>query len=132
MLKVYDFIITDVDLLASFNNQKVIFPEYSRNIPQISVSKIVKGYPRNIIRLWKCFCEVKKFKKLFCALSCEILIFAVSSHECFSELYWNHFSFRAIFWKVSYRFLTAGRKIKISTTLLSIRTMIIININLFY
>ena len=72
VLKVYDFIIINVDLLANFSNQKVMFPEYFRNIPRIFVSKIFQGHPRNIIRLWKCFCEVKKFKKLFCALSCEI------------------------------------------------------------
>ena len=51
----YDLIKTNVYLLANSSNYKVIFPEYSRNIPRMSVSKI----------------EVKKFKKSFCGLSCE-------------------------------------------------------------
>ena len=72
VLKVYDFIIANVDLLADSSNRKILFPEYSRNIPWISVSKIFQGYPRNIIRLWKCYSGVKKLKKLFCGLSCEI------------------------------------------------------------
>ena len=33
MLKVYDLIIKNVDLLANFSNHEVMFPEYSRNIP---------------------------------------------------------------------------------------------------
>ena len=48
-----------------------MFPEYSKNIPWISVSKTSQGYPRNIIMLWKYFYEVKKFGKFFCGLSCE-------------------------------------------------------------
>ena len=61
----------------------------------------------------------------------KFLILSVSSLECFSELYWNHFSFREMFSKGSYRCLTAGKKITISTTLLSIHNMIIVIINLF-
>ena len=57
---------------------------------------------------------------------------AVSSHECFSEHYWNHFSFRVMFWKGSYRCLTAGKKkIKISRTLSSVHNIFIIIINPF-
>ena len=33
VLKVYDLRITNVDLLANSSNHKVMFPEYSRNIP---------------------------------------------------------------------------------------------------
>ena len=58
MLKVNDLTITDVDLLVNSSNHKAMFPEYSKNISRISVSKIFHY-------------EVKKFKKLFCGLSCE-------------------------------------------------------------
>ena len=34
LLKVYDLIIKNVDFLANSSNQEVLFPEYSRNIPQ--------------------------------------------------------------------------------------------------
>ena len=51
MLKEYDLTTTNVHLLAEFSNHKAMFPEYSRNIPRISVSKIFQGYPRNIARL---------------------------------------------------------------------------------
>ena len=68
----YDLTKTNVDLLANSSNHKAMFPEYLKNIPQISVSKVFQGYPRNIVRLYKCFHEVKKCKKLFCELSCEI------------------------------------------------------------
>ena len=52
-LKVYDLIITNVDLLGNSSNHKVMFPEYSRDIPQMPVSKIFQGYPRSIVKLWK-------------------------------------------------------------------------------
>ena len=51
MLKVYDFIITNVDLLANFSNHEVVFPEHSRNVPQMSVSKMFQGYPQNFVKL---------------------------------------------------------------------------------
>ena len=51
VLKVYDLIIINVDLLANSSNHEVMFPEYSRNIPQMSVSKIFQGYPWNIVKL---------------------------------------------------------------------------------
>ena len=51
VLKVYDLIITNVDLLANSSNHEVMFPEYSRNIPRMSVSKIFQGYPQNIVKL---------------------------------------------------------------------------------
>ena len=40
MLKVFDLTITNVDLLANSSNHKAMLPEYSKNISQISVSKI--------------------------------------------------------------------------------------------
>ena len=58
--------------MANFKNYEAMFPEYSKNIPGIYVSKIFQGYHRNIVRFLKCFYRVKKFKKLFCELSCEI------------------------------------------------------------
>ena len=58
VLKVYDLTITNDDLLVNSSNHKAMFPEYSKNIPRISVSKIFQGYPWNIVRLWKCFYEV--------------------------------------------------------------------------
>ena len=51
VLKVYDLIITNIYLLANSSNHEVMFPEYSRNIPQISVSKIFQGYPQTIVKL---------------------------------------------------------------------------------
>ena len=71
-LKVYDLIITNVDLLGNSSNHKVMFPENSRNISRMSVSKSFQRYSRNILRLWKCFCELKKSKKLFYGLSWEM------------------------------------------------------------
>ena len=51
MLRAYDLIITNVGILADSSNHKVRFPEYSRNIPQMSVSKIFQRYPQNIVKL---------------------------------------------------------------------------------
>ena len=51
VLKVYDLTTTNVDLFADSSTHKARFPEYLRNIPRISVSKIFQGYPRNIVRL---------------------------------------------------------------------------------
>ena len=45
VLKVYDLMIANVDLLANSSNHKAMFPEYSKNIPRLSVSKIFQGYP---------------------------------------------------------------------------------------
>ena len=55
VLKVYDLIITNIDLLANSSDHEVTFPEYSRNIPRMSDSKILQGYSRNIVKLWKYF-----------------------------------------------------------------------------
>ena len=49
----------------SQNNVSRVFEEHSTNF-------YFKNTPRNIVRLWKYFFEVKKFKKLFCELFCEI------------------------------------------------------------
>ena len=51
MLKMYDLTIANVDFLANSSNHKAMFPEYLKNIPRISVSKIFQGYPGNIARL---------------------------------------------------------------------------------
>ena len=45
MLKVYNLTTPHVDLLADSSNHKAMFPEYSRNIPRISVSKTLKDIP---------------------------------------------------------------------------------------
>ena len=89
VLKMYDLTKTNVDLLANSSNHKAMFPEYSKNIPRISVSKIFQGYLRNIVRLQKCFHKAKKCKKLFCGLSCEMFNIGRQSPllKCFSELY---------------------------------------------
>ena len=69
VLKAYDLTIANVDLLENSSHYKAVFPEYSKNIPGVSVSRIFQGYPQNIVRLWICFYEVKKLKKLFCGFS---------------------------------------------------------------
>ena len=51
VLKVYDFTIANVDLLANSSNHKAMFPEYSKNIPRIAVSDTFQGYPQNTSRL---------------------------------------------------------------------------------
>ena len=50
-VKMYDLTKTNVDLLANSSNHKTMFPEYLKNIPRISVSKIFQGYPQNFVRL---------------------------------------------------------------------------------
>ena len=61
----------------------------------------------------KILLEIQKYKKLFWGLSCEdfnnwqsLLL------QCFSELYWNRFTFRVMFWKGSHRSLTAVKNFK--------------------
>ena len=51
VLKVYDLIITNVDLLENSSNHEVFFPKYLRNISQIPHSKIFQEYPWNIEKL---------------------------------------------------------------------------------
>ena len=51
VLKVYDLTMSNVDILVNSSNHKAMFPEYSKNIPRISVSKIFQGYSRNIAKL---------------------------------------------------------------------------------
>ena len=51
LLKVYDLITRNVDLLVNSSNHEVMFPKYSRNIPRMPVSKIFQGYLRNIVKL---------------------------------------------------------------------------------
>ena len=52
-LKVYELIITNVDLLPNSSNYEVMLPEYSRNIPWMSILEIFQGYFWNIEKLWK-------------------------------------------------------------------------------
>ena len=54
-LKMCQFIKTYANLLVNFRNHEVMFPEYSRNLPLMSVSKIFQGYPRNTVKLLKPF-----------------------------------------------------------------------------
>ena len=71
MLKVYDLIIGNIDLLAKTSNYEVMFPDYSRNILRMSVLKIFQGYLRNerdAFNVMNIFLEVEKFKKMFCGL----------------------------------------------------------------
>ena len=51
----YYLIIINVDLLANSGNHEVMFPEYSRKIPRISVSNIFQEYPWNNVKLWNYF-----------------------------------------------------------------------------
>ena len=51
VLKAYNFTITNVDPLGNSSNHKAMFPEYLKNIPRLSVSKMFQGYPRNIVNL---------------------------------------------------------------------------------
>ena len=98
--------------LANSSNHEVMFSEYSRNISQMFVSKIFPRYPRNIVMK---FLEVKKFKKLFCGLSCENFnTGSLLSCNVFTELYWNCFTFRVMFWKGSHWSLIAGKKFGIA------------------
>ena len=51
VLKVYDLIMANIDLSTNCSNHEIMFPEYSMNIPRMSVSKLFQEYPRNIIKL---------------------------------------------------------------------------------
>ena len=51
VLQVYDLAMTNIDLLINSSNHKAMFPKYSKNIPQISVSKTFQGYFPNIAKL---------------------------------------------------------------------------------
>ena len=83
VLRAYDLIITNVGLLADSSNHKVRFPEYSRNISQMSVSKIFQRYPQNIVKLWKYFYKSKSSKNCFAGYTVKILKLAVSSLAIF-------------------------------------------------
>ena len=85
MLKAYDLIIANIDLLPSSSNHEVMFPEYSRNIPEMFVSKISQGYPRNIIKLFKYFLKSKSSKKFFVGYPVKNLILAVFSRNVFQN-----------------------------------------------
>ena len=51
VLKVYDLIISNIDILANPSNHEVLYPEYSTNITRMSVSKVFQEYPQNIVKL---------------------------------------------------------------------------------
>ena len=71
MLKVYD-LVRNADLLANSSNHEIMFPDYPRGIPQMFVSKIfIPSISPGYFKVMKRYLEVKKFKKLFCGLSCE-------------------------------------------------------------
>ena len=82
-LKVYDFIITNVDLLANSSNHEVMFSKYSRNIPRIYISKLFQGYPPNIVKLSQYFWKSKSLKNYFVGYPVKILILEVSSLPVF-------------------------------------------------
>ena len=54
----------NIDLLANSSNRKVMFPEYSKNIPRMSVSKSFQGYSWNILRLWIYFLWSQKVQNI--------------------------------------------------------------------
>ena len=95
----YDLTTTNVDLLADSSNHRAMFLEYSRNIPQISVSKIFQGYPQHIVRFYEnVLMKLKISKNCFVGYPVNFLILAISSLEMFS----------------SYRYLTAGKDLKLA------------------
>ena len=57
--------------LANFSYHEVVFPEYSRKIPGMSISKKIPKLSVEHCKVMKLFLEVKKFKKLSYGLSCE-------------------------------------------------------------
>ena len=71
----YDLTKANVDLLSNSRNHKAMFPEYSKNIPQISVSKIFHGYPRNNVNA---FMKSKSAKNCFVGYPVTFLILAGS------------------------------------------------------
>ena len=105
----YDLIISNVDLLANSSNHEVMFPEYSRNIPRMSVSKIFQGYSRNNI-----FRGQKIQKIVLSVILWKLWYWQSLFLQCFSELYWNRFTSKVMIWKGSHRSLTAGKNFKIA------------------
>ena len=85
----------------------------------MSVSKSFNGYSRNIFKITKMFL----LQKLFGLVKFLILV-------VFCELYWNHSSFSFEKFCID-AWQLAKKKIKNSTTLLSMHNMIIINIIFF-
>ena len=65
LLKVYDLIITNIDVLANSSNHEVMFPKYSRIIPRMPVSKKFQVYLLEYCKVMKIFLEVRKLKNLF-------------------------------------------------------------------
>ena len=95
------------------------FQQSRSNVPKILMEHFTDVCFQNIPRISPEYCkvmkiilEVKKFKKLFCGLSCEnvdIGSFHSLLLQFFSELYWNCFTFRIMFWKGSHQSLSAGK-----------------------
>ena len=77
VLKVYDLIITNVDLLTNSSNHKVIIIDkfaIIHNIRGTFYECCFKNFPRissEYCKVLKIFLEVKKFRKWICGLSCE-------------------------------------------------------------
>ena len=105
-------IIANVDLLTNSSNHEVMFPEYSRNIPRISVSKLFQGYPRHIVNIFRS----QKVQK--------IVLWVILWKFCFSELYWAVSHLEQCFEKVR---INPWQLVKISKE----HNIIIIIINLF-
>ena len=97
---------------------KQCFQDIWKTFHEFLFSKIFQGYPRNIVKLWKCFYEVKKF----CELSCEFLVLAVSFIETFSR--WEQGAWSNVL-KMFMCMLGSWKMFKISITLLSIHNIII-------
>ena len=110
VLKVYGLVITNVGFLANFNNQEAMFPEYSRNMWQMFVSKMFPRHLRNIVKLWSQ--KVQKIVLSVILWNCNIG--SLLSCNVFTELYWNCFKFRVMLWKSSHRSLIAGKNFKIA------------------
>ena len=124
--KWYD--LTNVDLLTNSSNHKAMLPEYSKTIPQISVSKIFQGYFRNTVRLWKFFMESKSSKNCFVGYPVKFLILVASSLEIFIGSLLKQFFIES---KELIVMLGSWKKFKISITLLSIHNIIVVIANLF-
>ena len=104
---------------------KQCFQNIWKTFHEFLFSKIFQGYPRNIVKLWKCFYEVKKFGEL----SCEFFVLAVSFIETFSH--WEQGAYSNVL-KMFMCMLGSWKMFKIRITLLSIHNIIIFYfINIF-
>ena len=84
----------------SRRNVSRMFEEHSTNVCFKNIPRISREY----YKVMKIILEVKKFKKLFCGQPPLL--------QYFFGLYWNRFTFRAMFWKGSYLSLIAGKNFR--------------------